>query len=60
MKVVVTFDGLGQFSFFDQRFDDDNEKDHPFNEEQYQGANVLVVNANFGCARRRRARARRR
>ncbi|ACM56469.1 3-isopropylmalate dehydratase small subunit [Halorubrum lacusprofundi] len=46
---VVTFDGLGQFSFFDQRFDDDNEKDHPFNEEQYQGANVLVVNANFGC-----------
>ncbi|EMA68688.1 3-isopropylmalate dehydratase, small subunit [Halorubrum aidingense JCM 13560] len=47
---VVTFDGLGQFAFFDQRFDDaDNEKDHPFNEERYQGANVLVVNANFGC-----------
>jgi len=64
---VVTFDGLGQFSFFDQRFDsatppesrdgdgeavgvgEDNEKDHPFNEERYQGANVLVVNANFGC-----------
>ncbi|MGZ0745855.1 3-isopropylmalate dehydratase small subunit [Haloparvum sp. AD34] len=47
---VVTFDGLGQFAFFDQRFDDDdNEKDHPFNEEQYQGANVLVVNSNFGC-----------
>ncbi|GAB6878077.1 3-isopropylmalate dehydratase small subunit [Halorubrum gandharaense] len=47
---VVTFDGLGQFAFFDQRFDDeDNEKEHPFNEEQYQGANLLVVNANFGC-----------
>ena len=47
---VVTFDGLGQFAFFDQRFDDeDNEKEHPFNEEQYQGANVLVANANFGC-----------
>ncbi|SDY17030.1 3-isopropylmalate dehydratase small subunit [Halopenitus persicus] len=47
---VVTFDGLGQFAFFDQRFDDeDNEKDHPFNEQRYQGANVLVVNANFGC-----------
>ena len=47
---VVTFDGLGQFSFFDQRFDDDdNEKTHPFNEEKYKGANVLVVNANFGC-----------
>lgn len=47
---VVTFDGLGEFAFFDQRFDgEDNEKDHPFNEEQYQGANVLVVNSNFGC-----------
>ncbi|MFC6906367.1 3-isopropylmalate dehydratase small subunit [Halalkalicoccus tibetensis] len=47
---VVTFDGLGEFAFFDQRFDgEDNEKDHPFNEEQYQGANVMVVNANFGC-----------
>ncbi|MEF8807995.1 3-isopropylmalate dehydratase small subunit [Natronomonas sp.] len=47
---VVTFDGLGEFAFFDQRFDDeDNEKDHPFNEEQYQDANVLVVNSNFGC-----------
>ncbi|MFB6235604.1 MAG: 3-isopropylmalate dehydratase small subunit [Halopenitus sp.] len=62
---VVTFDGLGQFAFFDQRFDGatpeesrdgdgetvgaDTEKDHPFNEEQYQGANVLVTNSNFGC-----------
>lgn len=62
---VVTFDGLGQFAFFDKRFDsaapegqrngddatvdDDNQKDHPFNEERFQGANVLVVNANFGC-----------
>mgnify|MGYP005856040141 CR=1 FL=1 len=47
---VVTFDGLGQFSFFDQRFtDDDEEKDHPFNEERYQGSSVLAVNANFGC-----------
>jgi 3-isopropylmalate/(R)-2-methylmalate dehydratase small subunit len=47
---VVTFDGLGEFAFFDQRFDDeDNEKDHTFNEERFQDANVLVVNANFGC-----------
>lgn len=47
---VVTFDGLGEFAFFDQRFDGaDNEKDHPFNEEQFREANVLVVNANFGC-----------
>jgi len=47
---VVTFDGLGQFSFFDLRFDDDdNEKDHPMNEERFQDANVMVVNNNFGC-----------
>ena len=47
---VVTFDGLGEFAFFDQRFDDeDNPKEHPFNEERFQDANVLVVNANFGC-----------
>ena len=47
---VVTFDGLGEFSFFDLRFDDDdNEKDHPMNEERFQDASVMVVNSNFGC-----------
>ncbi len=47
---VVSFDGLGQFAFFDQRFDDeDNQKEHPFNDERFQGASILVVNANFGC-----------
>ncbi|SIQ87937.1 3-isopropylmalate/(R)-2-methylmalate dehydratase small subunit [Haladaptatus litoreus] len=47
---VVTFDGLGQFSFFDQRFtDEDEQKDHPFNHDQHRDASVLVVNANFGC-----------
>lgn len=47
---VVTFDGLGEVAFFDQRFTDrDEPKSHPFNEQQFQGASVLVVNANFGC-----------
>ncbi|QCW02771.1 3-isopropylmalate dehydratase small subunit [Natrinema pallidum] len=47
---VVTFDGLGEFAFFDLRFDDDdNQKDHPFNEARYQDSSVLVVNSNFGC-----------
>ncbi|RDI70473.1 3-isopropylmalate dehydratase small subunit [Halopelagius longus] len=47
---VVTFDGLGEFAFFDQRFDEnDDQKDHPFNEQQFQDASVMVVNANFGC-----------
>ena len=47
---VVTFDGLGQFAFHDLRFDgEDNPKDHPFNEEKFRDASILVVNANFGC-----------
>ncbi|WP_276301214.1 3-isopropylmalate dehydratase small subunit [Halorussus lipolyticus] len=47
---VVTFDGLGQFAFHDQRFTaDDEPKDHPFNDERFRDASVLVVNANFGC-----------
>jgi 3-isopropylmalate/(R)-2-methylmalate dehydratase small subunit len=47
---VITFEGLGEFAFFDLRFDDDdNKKDHPFNEPQFQDANVLAVNSNFGC-----------
>ncbi len=47
---VVTFDGLGEFAFFDKRFDDeDNPKDHPMNEDRFQDANILVVNNNFGC-----------
>ncbi|MFB6164656.1 MAG: 3-isopropylmalate dehydratase small subunit, partial [Haloarculaceae archaeon] len=47
---VVTFDGLGEFAFFDQRFDDeDNQKDHPMNEDRFQDASIMVVNQNFGC-----------
>ena len=47
---AVTFEGLGEFAFFDQRFDEaDAPKDHPFNDDRYRGASVLVVNANFGC-----------
>jgi 3-isopropylmalate/(R)-2-methylmalate dehydratase small subunit len=47
---VVTFDGLGEFAFFDLRFDDeDNPKDHPMNEDRYQDASIMVVNNNFGC-----------
>jgi 3-isopropylmalate/(R)-2-methylmalate dehydratase small subunit len=47
---VVTFDGLGQFTFHDQRFTEDDEpKDHPFNEDEYRDASILVGNSNFGC-----------
>ncbi len=47
---VVTFDGLGEFAFFDLRFDEnDDTKDHPMNEARYQDASIMVVNNNFGC-----------
>jgi 3-isopropylmalate/(R)-2-methylmalate dehydratase small subunit len=43
----VTFDGLGEQAFADDRIQAQGE--HPFDQPQYQGANVLVVNGNFGC-----------
>lgn len=43
----VTFDGLGEQVFADDR--SSSEGKHPFDEPQYQGANILVVNGNFGC-----------
>ena len=45
----VTFDGLGEFAFYDERFDGNQKKDHPFNDARYAGAKILVVNKNFGC-----------
>ena len=47
---VVTFDGLGQYAFQDERFDaEGNRRTHPFNDEKYTSASVLLVNKNFGC-----------
>lgn len=46
----VTFEGLGEEVFKDERFNDDGSaKPHPFNEERYQGATILIVGRNFGC-----------
>ncbi|MGK7942878.1 MAG: 3-isopropylmalate dehydratase small subunit [Microcystaceae cyanobacterium] len=43
----VTFDGLGEQVFADDRTQAEGK--HPFDLSQYQGANILVVNKNFGC-----------
>ena len=43
----VTFDGLGEHAFADDRASSDGK--HPFDLPQYQEANILVVNNNFGC-----------
>ena len=46
----LTFTELGAYPFYDERHDENgNPKDHPFNRESSKGANLLFVNANFGC-----------
>ena len=46
----VTFDGLGEFLFFDVRKQlDGTEKPHPLNEPRFKGATILLSGANFGC-----------
>ena len=46
----VTFEGLGAEVFKDERFKDDGSmKEHPFNDDKYAGATLLIVGRNFGC-----------
>ena len=42
----VTFDGLGEHVFEDDRQQDTG---HPFNQDRFAGAAVLVAGRNFGC-----------
>lgn len=46
----VTFDGLGEYTFYDVRYNADGSKtDHVMNQPEYMNNNILVVNKNFGC-----------
>lgn len=46
----VTFDGLGEQAFRDERFDGDGkQKAHPMNDGRFKGAAIMAVNRNFGC-----------
>ena len=47
---LITFETLGQYAFYDERFDDKGkQKTHPLNDPKFQGGTVLLVNRNFGC-----------
>ena len=46
----ITFSNLGQYPFFDERFDANRQqKPHPFNDPDRQEAKIMFVNKNFGC-----------
>ena len=46
----VTFDGLGEYLFYDVRKDaDGNDRAHPLNDARFKSATVLLSGANFGC-----------
>jgi len=56
----ITFEMLGQYAFYDERFDekgrekpfpwsDKRETPHPLNDARFKGGTVLLVNRNFGC-----------
>ena len=46
----VTFDGLGEFAFYDERKNaDGSDKSHPLNDPRFLGARILLSGSNFGC-----------
>jgi 3-isopropylmalate/(R)-2-methylmalate dehydratase small subunit len=47
----VTFDGLGEFAFYDVRFNSETgeKTNHPLNDPRFAGASILVAGVNFGC-----------
>lgn len=46
----VTFDGLGEYAFYDVRYDKDGKlKGHPLDDPRFKGASILLSGTNFGC-----------
>jgi 3-isopropylmalate/(R)-2-methylmalate dehydratase small subunit len=46
----VTFDGLGEFLFYDVRFDENAQpKNCSLNDVRFSGATILIAGRNFGC-----------
>ncbi len=47
----ITFDGLGEFAFIDERIDPATGelKAHALNDARFDGASILLSGSNFGC-----------
>jgi 3-isopropylmalate/(R)-2-methylmalate dehydratase small subunit len=47
----VTFEGLGEFAFYDVRFNPETgeKTGHPLNDERFTNASILLAGINFGC-----------
>jgi 3-isopropylmalate/(R)-2-methylmalate dehydratase small subunit len=46
----ITFDGLGEFAFYDARaFAKEAGEIHPLDDPRFQGASLLLSGSNFGC-----------
>lgn len=46
----ITFDGLGEFLFYDMRKNEDGtDKPHPLNDPRFSEATILLSGSNFGC-----------
>jgi 3-isopropylmalate/(R)-2-methylmalate dehydratase small subunit len=46
----ITFDGLGEYLFYDVRKNaDGSDKEHPLNDPRFKGASILLSGVNFGC-----------
>jgi 3-isopropylmalate/(R)-2-methylmalate dehydratase small subunit len=46
----VTFEGLGEYAFCDERYDPNGSPlAHPFNDDRFKGHDILIVESNFGC-----------
>ena len=46
----ITFDGLGEYFFYDVRKTESGEdREHNLNDARFKGANIIVGGNNFGC-----------
>lgn len=47
---TVSFENLANSAFYDERASEKEKgRTHPFDQERFKGASILIVNRNFGC-----------